>query len=112
MPVKILKSAGAYLMTFNEIFSFLFLIRTFLSPWKSITDAYPKRGFNIGVIAQAFTLNMTSRIIGMIFRSCTFVIGVIVELIVLAIFTGIFVLWVFFPILLVMDISFLISSLQ
>ncbi|MDP7247673.1 MAG: hypothetical protein QF741_03555 [Candidatus Peribacteraceae bacterium] len=110
MPVTILKTAKSYVSTFNEIFSFMFLIRTFLSPWKSITDKYPEKGFNIGIIAQAFTLNMTSRVIGIIFRSVAFLIGVIVELIVLGIFIFIFSVWIFFPLLLVADLFYLIGS--
>ncbi len=112
MPITILKTAKRYILTFNEIFSFIFLIRTFISPWKSITDKYPEKGFNIGIIAQAFTLNMTSRVIGIIFRSIAFLIGVTVELTVLTIFISVFTVWVFFPLLLIADIFYLIGSLS
>ena len=112
MPLMILKVGKNYISTFNEIFSFIFLIRTFISPWKSITDKYPEKGFNISIIAQAFTLNMTSRVIGIIFRSIAFLIGVIVELTVLAIFISVFTVWVFFPLLLIADIFYLIGSLS
>lgn len=112
MPLTILKVGKNYISTFNEIFSFIFLIRTFISPWKSITDKYPEKGFNISIIAQAFTLNMTSRVIGIIFRSIAFLIGVIVELTVLAIFISVFTVWVFFPLLLIADIFYLIGSLS
>ncbi len=59
MPVRITGGAVKYIFTICEIFSIIFLFKTFFKPWKSITDSYPIRGFNIGMIAQTFTLNMT-----------------------------------------------------
>jgi len=111
MPIKLVKSWGEYMRTVGEIFSFFFLIKTFVKPWKSITDKYPDKGFNIGIIAQAFTLNCTSRIIGMIFRSIALVIGLAAEVIVIAIFFVILIVWFFFPILVVMDILFLFETI-
>ncbi|MBU0457942.1 hypothetical protein KJ652_01445 [Patescibacteria group bacterium] len=112
MPVIIIRGGLRFLWTVNEIFSFLFLIRTFFKPWKSITDKYPSKGLNIGLIAQAFTLNCTSRIIGMIFRTVAFVIGVAMELVVLAIFVSVLIVWFFFPILIAMDVFYLVGSLS
>lgn len=111
MPWKIVRSWGEYLRTVGEIFSFIFLIKTFVKPWKSITDKYPDKGFNIGIIAQAFTLNCTSRIIGMIFRSVALVIGIVIEVMVITVFFAILIVWFFFPILVAMDIIFLFETI-
>ena len=111
MPVRIIKGGFKYVSAFNEIFSFFFLIKTFFKPWKSIIDRYPSRGFDIGKIAQAFTLNCTSRIIGMIFRTTAFVIGTVFEAIVIAILIAYFVLWFFLPALMALDVFYLIGIL-
>jgi len=110
MPRRIIRSFVEYILTLFEIFSFWFLIKTFFKPWKSIVDVYPTKGFNIGLIAQAFTLNCTSRIIGMIFRTIAFTIGITAEIIVCAIFLGMLIVWLFFPILLILDILYIVGA--
>jgi hypothetical protein len=110
MPGRIVRSFIEYVRTLMEIFSFWFLIKTFFKPWKSIVDKYPSKGFNIGLIAQAFTLNCTSRIIGMIFRTVAFVIGVLAEIVVCVIFLGMLTVWLFFPILLVLDLLYIVGT--
>ncbi|MCF7844982.1 MAG: hypothetical protein K9M03_04105 [Kiritimatiellales bacterium] len=111
MPLKLVLSWGEYMRMVGEIFSFLFLIKTFLKPWKSITDKYPEKGFHLGLIAQAFTLNCTSRIIGMIFRSIALVIGIATGLFVIAIFLAILIVWIFFPVLVVLDLVYLFGTI-
>ncbi|MBU0766397.1 hypothetical protein KKF55_01250 [Patescibacteria group bacterium] len=111
MPVALVKSWVGYMRTVGEIFSFLFLLKTFIKPWKSIVDKYPDRGLHLGLIAQAFTLNCTSRIIGMIFRSIAFVIGLVMEAAVIVIFLAIIIVWIFFPVLVVLDIVYLFSTI-
>jgi len=110
MPRRIIQSFVEYVRTLIEIFSFWFLIKTFLKPWKSIVDQYPKKGLNIGLIAQAFTLNCTSRIIGMIFRTVAFAIGVGAELLVCIIFLSILIVWLFFPIILILDLLYIVGT--
>ncbi|MFH0770401.1 MAG: hypothetical protein V1926_03405 [Candidatus Peregrinibacteria bacterium] len=103
VPHRFIVNFFAYIAALNEIFSFFFLIRTLLKPWKSITDRYPDRGFNIGRMAEAFALNTTSRMIGFIFRITAFVIGMVISCAFVAVFLGIFIVWIAFPIVLVLD---------
>ncbi len=110
MPKRIVRGYREYLRAIGEIFSFWFLIKTFLKPWKSIVDKYPKKGFNIGLIAQAFTLNCTSRIIGMIFRLTALLLGIVVEVIAFAIFIAVLGVWLMFPVILILDVFFLIGT--
>ncbi len=98
-PRKIIHSYFDYFRAFVEIFSFLFLIRTLIAPWKQITDAYPSKGLNLGAIAQTFTLNAVSRVIGFIFRSFTVCIGLIFLLILTFLFATYLVVWLMFPLL-------------
>jgi len=112
MPVRILKRAWEYIRTTAEVFSFWFLLRTFFKPWKSIKDKYPKKGFNLTLFAEAFTLNCTSRVIGMIFRTVALVIGILMELIVIAVCIAVFLVWVLFPLLFILDLLYLIGGIS
>ncbi len=109
-PVRILKAYWAYAKACNEVFSFGFLLRTLFSPWKQITENYPNKGFDLGRIGQAFTLNIITRIIGCIFRLSAFLIGVFIQLLLLAGFLSFFLAWLLFPVLFVWGVWILIHS--
>ncbi|MBT3293040.1 hypothetical protein HN512_01285 [Candidatus Peregrinibacteria bacterium] len=96
-PVRIFRQYIAYAKAFLEIISIVFLIKTFLSPWKSIVDEYPKNLTNIGEIAQVFTLNCTTRIIGMIFRTVALSVAIILHAALIVLFTVYLVLWLSYP---------------
>ena len=106
-PKRIVKNYASYARAFEEIFSFVFLIRTLLKPWKNITDAYPQKGFNIGAIAQAFTLNMTARMIGFLFRFVTLLFGIAIQVTLLAGFLAYLLLWLFFPAIFLYGLGYL-----
>lgn len=110
-PANILRSYFAYLRAFVEIFSFVFLVRTLFSPWRQITDPYPKRGVNLGAISQTFTLNVVSRTIGFLFRSITLIFGLIVVVALTVLFAAFYVSWLAFPILFWVCISYIFSAL-
>ncbi|PIR49158.1 hypothetical protein COU80_00205 [Candidatus Peregrinibacteria bacterium CG10_big_fil_rev_8_21_14_0_10_55_24] len=110
VPAAMVRSYRAYAHAASEVFSIWFLLRTFFKPWKSITDPYPKQGLNIGLIAQAFTLNCTSRVIGMIFRTVAIIIEAVVQLLFLAGFLVAFVTWMVFPVVFLLDLLYLIGS--
>lgn len=96
-PSAILRTWGRYASAFGESFSFIFLLKTFLAPYKNIKDEYPRRGFNLENILQTLTLNITARVIGMIFRTVAIVIGIAVQALLAACFIAYFLLWIFFP---------------
>ena len=98
-PQKIIKTYFAYVKAFLEIFSFVFLMRTLFAPWKQISEAMPSKGFNIGMIAQAFTLNMVSRTIGFLFRIFTISIGIAFLFALTFVFALFLVVWLTFPLL-------------
>lgn len=110
-PSKILKQFFEYLRAFIEIFSFIFLVRTLFSPWRQITDKYPKRGLNINAIAEAFTLNMVSRTIGFLFRIVTLFMGIFFVITLLVVFAAFYVAWLVFPLLFWVCISYLFTAL-
>lgn len=108
-PRAILMSYFAYLRSFVEIFSFTFLFRTLFSPWKQISDGYPKKGFDIGQIAQSFTLNMVSRTIGFLFRMFTLTFGFIAVTVLTVWFGAYYLLWLCFPIVFWFGLGYVLS---
>lgn len=96
-PKRILSNYVAYSNAFLEILSIVFLIKTFVSPWKSIVDEYPSNLMKYGEIAQVFTLNTTTRIIGMIFRTVALALAIIIQLTLLIIFLAYLILWLAYP---------------
>ena len=104
VPLHFLRSYGEYFRALNEIFSFWFLIKTFLSPWKGIVDRTERRGFDLNLIAQAIVLNITSRIIGMVFRLTALIVGIVVELVFFTAFTAMIIVWLAFPVLFILDL--------
>jgi len=110
-PLRIVKTYWEYFAAFNEVFSFGFLLRTLFSPWKQITDKYPARGFNLGQIAQTFTLNVTTRVIGCIFRIVAFIFGMSMHLALLVGFAAFLTAWLLFPGIFMWGMNYLLQSL-
>lgn len=110
-PAGIVKDYIAYCDALNEIFSFGFLLRTLVSPWKGITDNYPKRGLDLSMMGQAFVLNMMSRLIGCIFRLVTIAAGVIAQVCCLVFFACYLLVWIAFPLLAAVALGYVLHTL-
>ena len=110
-PGRIMRQYLAYARAIEEIFSFVFLLRTLLRPWKNIRDTTETKGINIGAMAQALTLNITSRMIGFLFRSCALLFAIVVQAALLAGFLSYLVVWFFFPAIFAYSLFFLSRSL-
>ncbi|MDD5026291.1 MAG: hypothetical protein PHH13_02830 [Candidatus Peribacteraceae bacterium] len=104
VPLHFLRNYREYFRALNEIFSFWFLIKTFLSPWKGIVDRTERKGFDLNLMAQAIALNITSRIIGMVFRLTALVVGMVVEVVFFTVFTAMILVWLAFPMLFFFDL--------
>lgn len=98
-PLRIATMYRRYASALGDAFSFVFLIKSFVAPWKSIQDEYNMRGLNIGNLLQTLTLNITSRVIGMFFRLVAILTGIVIEVICAVIFAGYLLLWLLFPFL-------------
>ena len=97
-PSRILRIYFRYLRAFVEIFSFRFLVRTLVAPWKQIADPYPAKGFNLNQIAQTLTLNAMSRTIGFLFRVVTLFIGLSFVVALTFCFGMFYMAWLMFPV--------------
>jgi hypothetical protein len=110
-PLGIMRSGVEHCQALREIFSFGFMLRTLFSPWKGIADPYPKNGFDLNAMAQAFALNCMTRIIGFLFRITAIALGVVAELICAALFACYLLLWLAFPIALPLGAMYAIPLL-
>ncbi len=100
-----------YARVFGEVFSFVFLLRTLLSPWKNIHDSYPTRGFNLNLILQTLTFNVITRGIGAIVRLGAIVMGLFVQVALFVGFAAYIAIWMLFPIVFLWGLLVLIGIL-
>lgn len=107
-PVEITRAYLSYAAAFGTMFSFIFLIKTLFAPWKSIRDAYPTKGFNLAVLMETWTLNVTARAIGSIIRIAAIATGIVIQIALLAGFSMYLLLWILFPIIVVSSLPFLV----
>jgi len=99
IPMKIIKQLYKYIMVISKIYSFVFLLKTFFSPWKNQSYAYPAKGFDINRILEVWTSNMVARMSGAFIRFITILIGLIT--IIITTFFGLLTLfvWVTYPVI-------------
>tara|TARA_B100001971_G_C18029566_1_gene451798 strand:- start:344 stop:760 length:417 start_codon:yes stop_codon:yes gene_type:complete len=109
-PKRIVKTYGAYAGAFLEIISIKFLLLTLIKPWKSITDEYPTNKLNFSEIAQSLTLNITSRVIGFLFRIVALAVSIVIQSCLFVGFTIYLILWFLYPGVLVAGIAYLTST--
>ncbi len=100
-PAALTKGYMRYARALGSVFSFIYLIKTFFAPWKSIRDVYPRRGFNMQQILETLTLNLTARVIGAIVRFCALIGGVLVQAVAFFCFAAYLLLWISLPFLIV-----------
>ncbi len=109
-PVNIVKLYGAYAKTFLQIFSFLFLLKTLFSPWKSIADEYPSNHLDIKRMTQVFALNCTARGVGFVVRSLAIILGMVVQAALFCVFVFYFFFWIAFPLIAALGIQLIYLS--
>lgn len=111
MPKAIVATYAAYVRAFWEIFSFPFLLRTLLLPWKNVVDPYPKNHLDITGIFQTLVMNTMSRLIGCMFRVVMMIMGIATHICCLALFLAWLTVWMTFPLLAVLGCSYLVSTI-
>lgn len=109
MPRRIVRNYIAYARAFAEMFSFSFMLWTLLEPWKGITDTYDMRGLNLERIAETFFLNLTTRMIGFLFRIVAICIGLIVQILALAVCLLCLTAWLAYPAALIFAVLYLLT---
>lgn len=104
-PRGILKGWRNFLVFNFHYFSIIFLLKTLLAHWRKYRASYG-RGLDIKRYFSAFLFNLFSRLIGAIVRMVLIIIGLLVEVFLLA--TGIvcLLIWFFLPFWLVLGIYY------
>lgn len=98
---SIVRGYSAYAHAASSFFSVTFLLRTLVSPWKSIRDAYPRSRLMLGTAMQTLTLNLTARGVGMVIRLCALVAALCVQCVLLLCVIALLLLWMLLPALLI-----------
>ncbi len=110
-PRSILCGYAAYALAFAEIFPFIFLLRTLLSPWKNISDRTLMHGIDLEKIAEKLSLGLLARLVGCVVRLLTIILGLLFEILILLTTVFILAAWFSFPVLLFLGTSYCIRSL-
>lgn len=105
VPKEILKGWGNFLKFNLNYFSIPLLFQTLFSYWRQYRWSYG-RGFDLKRWLEAFFSNLVSRILGAIVRTCLIIIGLLVEIFLF--FGGLilFLVWIFFPVILIVGLFY------
>lgn len=109
-PAALMRDTVRYVRALGNAWSFPYLIKTYFAPWKSIHDAYPRRGLQFGRMMETLTLNVTARLIGACVRTIALIVGMCTLLLVLFCFACYLILWLLLPLLLIGGGLFLFHS--
>jgi hypothetical protein len=101
IPEAILKTLAIASQALFTAFPFPFLMRTLVSPWKSIRGEYP-RTFSFNRCFHTWTLNLVSRGVGFTVRVGTIGVGFLFFIVLFFSFAAALLLWMTFPLLLVL----------
>lgn len=100
-PILVFRTYSEYGSAFRESFSILFLLKTLFSPWKSIKDSYPQKGFNLQGIVETYFMNVTTRCIGACIRLVSILAGIVTQIVLLCSFLVYLIWWFAFPFILI-----------
>lgn len=92
-----------------NFFSIKSLFANFFTPWKRLTETYPKFGVDLETIQTfffVFVVNTIMRILGMILRTFAIIIGIICCLLFIMTLPLAIILWVSIPIFILLSITF------
>lgn len=103
-PGEILQMYMEYAQAFGEMFAIVFLLKTLFSPWKSIRDDYPDKGFNLTAILETWSLNATTRAIGAAIRLATIIVGILLQIALFVGFLAYLIFWIAFPLVCIVGI--------
>jgi hypothetical protein len=81
------------------------LLKTWFSPWRRYQASYGK-GFGITKYFEAFTFNMTSRVIGFVMRTFLIVLGLMSEAVIFWAGLAVVLAWIVLPLFLLLIIIY------
>ena len=93
-----------FLFFIFEYFSINLLFKNFFSPWKRMTNNYPKK-FSAKKYFYTFTANLIVRVVGMIMRLCLIIIGLASYALLALFYPVALILWLFLPLIILILIT-------
>ncbi len=110
-PASVVRGYFAYATAIAEIVPFVFLLRTLLLPWKNIADRTRMRGIDLGRIVEKLSLGLLACGVGFVVRLLTIVMGLFLQILLVTLLIAYLVIWITFPVLLIMGIGFIFQAL-
>jgi len=89
-----------FLWFIYNFFSIPLLIKTWISPWKRMQERY-RGGLDLNNLFETVIVNVLMRIVGFFMRTIVIGMGLIFLLALIAFGAVFFILWLFFPMLIV-----------
>ncbi len=110
-PAQLLSIWSNFLRFSLEFFSIGILLKTWINPWRRLSESYRGGIVNISENIQVLILNTFSRFIGFLMRTIVIIVGIIFTFLVFL--SGILALliWILLPLLLIAGIIFSIAIL-
>lgn len=108
MPAFLTKVWKNYLDFATNYFSVPLLLKTFFSPWKRYSWAYPK-GLDFGEVFGTFISNVFSRFIGAFIRIFLILAGFAFQIFVIIAGFIVLIFWIFMPVIIFFGLLFLIA---
>lgn len=84
-----------------DFFSLPILLKSFLAPWRRLSEPYPEDKFNISEILAVFVVNSLMRLVGIIMRAFIIVIGLVALVVIIILYPVLLVLWLALPLAIV-----------
>ncbi len=100
VPKKILKGYQNFLVFNINYFSIPQLLKTFFSHWRRYRDSYG-RGFDLKRYVRVAVGNFISRVLGIIIRTITIIIGLTAEFLIFLAGLFVFIIWLILPFIVV-----------
>ena len=110
-PGNLIAIWGDFLRFSLEFFSIVPLLKTWISPWKRLSESYSGGLVNITENIQVLILNTFSRILGFLIRTIVIVFGLLFTALVFISGIVAFVLWLLLPLIFIAGIIFSLAIL-
>lgn len=105
LPKDIFKAWKNFLLFNLNYFSIPLLLKTLFYPWRKYSSSYG-RGFDLGRYFEVFSLNVISRALGALVRTCLIIVGSLSQIFIIFIGVLILISWLLLPAFLVVGFLF------
>lgn len=89
-----------YVWFIGHLFSVKDVILTFFTPFRRLSEKGPNPLADLAAFAEAFTVTLMMRIVGMVLRTALLLVALIAFVLVMVVFSTTFFFWLFAPFLL------------